>query len=151
MHRRTTTLIKPRLQLALIGWFLCIACLALVLQVLLLWALLAELAASLPEQGAAVAAAADDLVLKALLVSLLFLIPVTLCVGTLVTFRIAGPIRRFEEHFERLAKGEAVPPCKIRRGDHLQDLCQRINAAVATLRSAQTPQTDTSASSRDAA
>lgn len=136
MIRRKTKLIQPRLQLTLVGWFLGVAFVALVLQVLVLGAYLTELAATLPDQGAVVAAEASSMLMRAFVVSALFLVPVTLGVGVLITFRIAGPIYRFEEHLERVARGEDVGECSIRKGDQLQGLCDRINAAVAALRGA---------------
>jgi len=141
MNRRTTKLIHPRLQLTLVSWFLGVAFVALVLQVLLLGAFLAELAARIPDQGAVVAAEANGMLMRAFVVSLLFLVPVTLGVGVLITFRIAGPVYRFEEYLDRIARGEEVGECRIRKGDQLQGLCDRINAAVAALRGARGAQT----------
>ena len=136
MNRRKIKLIQPRLQLTLVGWFLAVAVTGLVLQVLLLGAFLAELASTLPDEGAAVAASADGMLVEALLVSLLFLVPMTVGVGILATFRIAGPIYRFETYLDKVARGEEVGPCQLRKGDQLQGLCERINEALAAARSA---------------
>ena len=57
-----------------------------------------------------------------------------IAVGILVTFRVAGPVYRFEQHLGSLARGEDPGTCRIRKGDELQDLCASINAAVETLR-----------------
>jgi hypothetical protein len=136
MNRRKIKLIQPRLQLTLVGWFLAVAVTGLVLQVLLLGSFLAELASTLPDEGAAVAASADGMLVEALLVSLLFLVPMTVGVGILATFRIAGPIYRFETYLGQVARGEEVGPCELRRGDQLQGLCEKINEALAAARSA---------------
>jgi hypothetical protein len=55
-------------------------------------------------------------------------------VGVLSTFRIAGPIYRFEQYLRQVVKGEAEGPCRIRDGDELWDLCDLINQATAPLR-----------------
>lgn len=54
-------------------------------------------------------------------------------VGILVTFRIAGPLYRFETHLNQIAAGEDPGECYIRKSDELHSMCAAINAAVATL------------------
>jgi nitrogen fixation/metabolism regulation signal transduction histidine kinase len=76
------------------------------------------------------------MLVEALLVSLLFLVPMTVGVGILATFRIAGPIYRFETYLDQVARGEEVGPCKLRKGDQLQGLCEKINEALAAARDA---------------
>ena len=63
-------------------------------------------------------------------ISLAIVLPAVISVGILLTFRIAGPIYRFEEYLKAVARGENVGPCKIRKGDQLQPLCDAINAAT---------------------
>lgn len=137
MIRRRVKLILPRLQLTLVGWFLTISVVGLLLQFALLGAFVTKLAAGLPEGGARVAEQGMEMLLAALLVSLLLIVPVTIGVGILTTFKIAGPIYRFERYFEELARGEYNGPCSIRKGDALQETCDKLNAAVAALRAAQ--------------
>lgn len=66
--------------------------------------------------------------------SLAILVPVTFVFGILLTFRVAGPIYRFEQYLRSVAKGEQIGPCKIRQGDELQPLCDAINEATEPLR-----------------
>jgi hypothetical protein len=75
-----------------------------------------------------------EMLLGALGISLVLVVPLTFGVGILTTFKIAGPIYRFERYFEELARGEWNGPCKIRKGDALQDTCDKLNAAVQALR-----------------
>ncbi len=70
-----------------------------------------------------------------LLITLGLLTPLTISVGILVTFRIAGPIYRFETYLQSVARGENPGPCRLRKGDELQDLCDAINEALNALRS----------------
>ena len=42
------------------------------------------------------------------------------------------------EALQSIAQGEDVGPCRIRKGDELQELCRRINAAVDALRARST-------------
>jgi hypothetical protein len=120
-----------------VSWFLGVAVVALILQVILLSGFIAKLAGTLPDQGPELAAESTRILTQAFLVSLLFLVPVTLGVGILITFRIAGPVYRFEEHLGSIARGEEVGPCRIRKGDQLQGLCVKINAAIEALRARQ--------------
>lgn len=130
---RRIKLVRPRLQLRLIGWFLGISTIGLLLQYLLLGWFLNDLAVALPTGGPEVAAAASGKLLKALALSFLFLLPMTLAVGVLVTFRIAGPVHRLETHLAEIARGERPGPCRLRAGDELQQLCSRVNLAVDAL------------------
>lgn len=136
MIRRRVKLILPRLQLTLVGWFLAVSVVGLLLQSALLGAFLTRFAADLPEDGARVAEQAMEMLVGALLASLVLIVPVTLGVGILTTFRIAGPIYHFERYFEALARGEWSGPCRIRKGDALQETCEKLNAAVSALRAA---------------
>lgn len=133
-HRRRVRLIQPRLQLRLILVFLGLSVLGLVLQVSLFTMNLTQLAAELPSDGSLVLEHAPTLVLLALGVTLCVVLPLVFFVGVLVTFRIAGPLYRFQRHFEALARGEDPGPCRIRHGDDLQDLCTTINAGLDRLR-----------------
>ncbi len=133
-HKRRIKLIRPRLQLKLIGWFLGVATLALLMQYLLFAWSVSELAATSPDGSATLSVQAPTMLLRALLLSFLFLLPLIALVGVLVTFRIAGPVYRFETYLGQIARGEEVGPCRIRDGDELWELCSRINEAVAALR-----------------
>lgn len=134
MYRRRVKLILPRLQLTLAAWFLAVTVVGLLLQFALLGAFLTRFASALPEGGARVAEQGMEMLVGALMASLVLIVPVAIGVGILTTFKIAGPIYRFERYFEELARGEWNGPCQIRKGDALQETCDKLNAAVAALR-----------------
>ncbi len=133
-HKRRVKLIKPGLQLKMVVMFLCVSTTALLLQYLLFASRLSDAATGLPDGGAALIAVMPELLFGALVMSFAFLLPVMMCVGILTTFRIAGPVYRFERYLEQVARGEQVGPCRLRKGDELWDLCDRINEATAPLR-----------------
>ncbi len=133
-HKRRIKLIQPQLQLRLIAAFLGMSALALTLQFLLFTSSLTELATELPEDGAALIERVPAHVQRILLVSFLIFLPLTFCAGVLITFRIAGPLYRFEQYLKQVIRGERPPDCRLRDGDELQDLCQLINEATAPLR-----------------
>jgi hypothetical protein len=81
-----------------------------------------------------------ELPLEILLVSFGMLLPLTIAVGILVTFRIAGPVYRFEKYLQQVIDGEAVGPCRIRNGDEFTELCDLINQATAVVRAARAPE-----------
>lgn len=134
MLQRRVKLILPRLQLTLVAWFLAISVTGLLLQFALLSAFLTRFAASLPSDGGRVAEQGMEMLLGTLAISLVLIVPITVGVGILTTFKIAGPIYRFERYFEELARGEWNGPCRIRKGDALQHTCEKLNAAVSALR-----------------
>jgi hypothetical protein len=140
-ERRRIKLIKPRLQLKLVGVFVGLSGLGFLLQSLHVGLRLSELAASVPEGGTYLMAVMPELPLEILLVSFGMLLPLTIAVGILVTFRIAGPVYRFEKYLSQVINGEEVGPCRIRDGDEFQELCDLINQATAPLREARTNET----------
>jgi len=133
-YKRRIKLIKPKLQMKLVGVFVGLSALGFLLQSLHVGLRLSELAANVPEGGTYLMAVMPELPLEILLVSFGMLLPLTVAVGILVTFRIAGPIYRFEKYLESVIKGEEVGPCRIRKGDEFQELCELINQATVGMR-----------------
>lgn len=133
-HRRRIKLIKPRLQLRMIGSFLGLCTLGLLAQTLVLGSLLLQTSADLPIGGAYLARELPTLLLRAGLLSLGLLMPALLLIGTHITFRIAGPLFRFERHLAEVARGKWPEPCRLRKGDDLQEMCSLINRALDSAR-----------------
>lgn len=133
-QRRRIKLIKPRLQLKMVGVFVGLSALGFLLQSLHVGLRLSELSASMPEGGSYLMAVMPELPLEILLVSFGMLLPLTIAVGILVTFRIAGPVYRFEKFLKAVLRGEEVGPCRIRKGDEFQELCELINQATVAAR-----------------
>ncbi len=129
-EQRRIKLIKPRFQLKLIGVFLGLSALGFLLQALHVAFRLSELASSMPEGGGHLMAVLPELPIEILIFSFGMLLPLILAVGIFVTHRIAGPVYRFEQYLGQVTRGEAHGPCKLRKGDELQDLCDVINTAV---------------------
>ncbi|MCY2960519.1 MAG: hypothetical protein NTY35_10180 [Planctomycetota bacterium] len=133
-EKRRDRLVRPGLQLRLILAFLAVATLALLLQFVLFAAVFSTAAAELPQDGPLFMERMTGLSLVILAVSLGVLLPLSLFVGVLVTFRVAGSLQRFEKHLEAIARGEDPGPCRIRAGDDLQDFCAKFNAALERIR-----------------
>ena len=133
-ERRRIKLIKPRLQLKLIGVFVGLSALGFLMQSLHVGLRLSELAANVPEGGPYLMAVMPELPIEILAVSFGMLLPLTVSIGILVTFRIAGPVYRFEEYLKQVIRGEEVGPCRLRKGDELNELCDLINQATEPLR-----------------
>lgn len=133
---RRRKLIKPGLQLSLVGAFGGVAILAMLLQFLLMGFLLIRAAASLDGGGGELASQVPPALLSVLGLSLLVLAPLFVGIGVLLTFRVAGPVWRFEQFLAAVARGEQEEPCRIRAKDELQSLCEAINLATEPLRRA---------------
>ena len=136
-HRRRIKLIRPRLQLKLVGSFVGLAALAMLLQFILLGARLTRAASDLSDGGGQLADLVPGMLLSVLAISCAVLLPIIFAFGVLITFRVAGPVYRFETYLGQVARGEDVGPCRIRKDDELHDLCDRINEAVSALRERQ--------------
>lgn len=129
-HRRRFRIIRPRLQLRLIGSFFGIAALALLLQYLAFLWMVADAAVDMPALAAAAAVNAGWVLAGSFAV----LLPLTLLVGVLITHRIAGPVYRLETFLKQVESGEAREECRLRKGDELQELCALVNHATAARR-----------------
>jgi hypothetical protein len=131
---RSKQLIQPRLQLRLILTFLGVSLIGLILQFVLFAATLSALASELPQDGPLLLERIPSYTLTVLAISLCVLFPLTITIGILTTFRVAGPLYRFEQHMKAIARGEDPGECRLRNGDQLQDLCETFNAALNTMR-----------------
>jgi prepilin-type N-terminal cleavage/methylation domain-containing protein len=133
-NRRKRKLIEPRLQWRFASIFLTCAALAALVQSVAQCYLLMRIADALPHDGVELKSRLLDVLGGSFLVTILLLTPVMLAVGILSTFPIVGPLYRFRVFLTQLANGERPGPCKIRKGDELQDLCELLNRATAPLR-----------------
>ena len=131
-YKRRISLIKPRFQLKLVSIFLCLATSCILLQFALLHVALTDLA-SAASDNAHFADEVSNVLWRHLFITLGLLVPLTLLVGILVTFRIAGPVYRMEQHLEAIARGDNPGPCRVRDGDEFQNLCDVMNQAVSWL------------------
>jgi hypothetical protein len=135
-YKRRKKLIDPRLQLRMTGAFLAMAALSLLLQFLLFAQNLSSVAATLPQDGPVLMERTGGLLGRTLLVSFGLLLPVTLLVGVMVTFRVAGPMYRFRAWLGEIADGGDPGVCRIRKGDEFQDFCKLLNRVAGPLREA---------------
>jgi signal transduction histidine kinase len=129
-YKRRIKIIKPRLQLKLVGVFVGLAALSVLLQSVLLANRLTNLSVNVPVGGQYLVDAMPSIISEILIFTFGLVLPLIFAVGVLITHRIAGPIYRFEEHLKDVAEDRAAGPCRIRVGDELQDLCDAINNAV---------------------
>lgn len=131
--RRKKRLIQPRLQLRLVLSFLGLSVLALALQFVLLSAMLTHFATEMPQDGPFLMQELPRMLAWVFVLSVGLCLPLTFCVGVVVTFRVAGPLHRVEEHLKAIARGEDPGECRLRAGDELQELCATLNAATDAL------------------
>lgn len=131
---RTRKLPKKRLQLKLTMTFAGIAALGMLLQAVLFTAILSGIALKLPHDGDLLLEVANGLIFEVVAVTCVVFVPVIVTVGVLTTFRIAGPIYRFEQFLKAVARGTQRDPCRLRRGDELTELCALLNEATEPLR-----------------
>ena len=133
---RMRRLIAPRLQLRLTAWFLGLSTLALVGQFILMANTMSSLALELPGDPATTYDKFVAACLRVMLLSMGVVLPLTLAVGVMTTFRIAGPVHNFKKFLTRVQRGERPEDCRIRAGDEFQDLCELLNDVTAPLRTA---------------
>jgi len=128
--QRKRVLILPRLQVRLVAAFLSAACISTVVQMLLLNLALTSLAHRAPTARSAVLEASPDILWTQILLTFGLMVPLLIAVGLLETFRIAGPLKKFELYLKDVIAGARPAPCKLRQEDELHELCRLINAAT---------------------
>lgn len=133
-HKRRIKLINPRLQLKLVMIFVGMSALALLVQIVFLTSRLTQIATYLPTDGTYLMSEMTPLLVDTMLISFGVILPITISIGILVTFRIAGPLYRFEKFLKGVARGDQFTECKIRKGDELQEFCDLLNEATRPLR-----------------
>lgn len=133
-YRRRKKLIKPALQMKVVCVFLAIVGLSSVVQAFALIGALEQLALNASGDQRMILDQVPDLVTRHLLITLVVLVPIVVVSGVLVTFRIAGPIHRFEVFLRSVIAGEQAGACTLRKHDELHELCELLNEATAPLR-----------------
>ena len=133
-NRRRKRLIEPRIQKRFVLIFLSTASLAALVQCLVVSYLLVRAADQLPNDGLALKTQVTGILASSLLLTVAFLVPLTLAVGVVATHKVVGPLYRFRVYLTQLALGERPEPCRIRKDDELQDLCELLNRATEPLR-----------------
>ena len=133
-HKRRKKLIKPGLQMRVIGAFFGAACIAVVLSMIMLNRAVLTISDKVTVDEAALATEWSGILMSNMLVTFAVLAPILIGIGILVTFRIAGPLYRFEVFLKQVAAGEKPEPCRIRAGDELHDFCELLNTVTEPLR-----------------
>jgi len=133
-YRRKKKLILPGLQLKLVGAFLAAAGASVLVQSVMLVYALTSLAREAPNDMLLIMDRIPAITGTILLLTFVIMVALTVCTGIVVTFRIAGPIYRFEQYLKQVIAGERPPDCRLRKGDELMHLCELINLATAPLR-----------------
>ncbi len=132
--KRKKNLIRPALQLKItVAFMITSVCLVALLAFLIGWRVTVA-ANDLPSDSAIMMQALKPAIFESLGITLVILLPMTLSIGILVTFLIAGPIHRFEQFLHSTIRGEKPADCSIRKHDELKDFCQLLNEATAPLR-----------------
>jgi hypothetical protein len=131
---RKQKLIKTSLQLRMSLVFLTLAFIAALFQVILLNRSIMRLSDQMATDGDTLLSELPSLLATNLVLTMVILVPVMIGVGIIVTHRIEGPVYRFETNLAQIARGEDVGSCRLRDGDELKELCDRINEAVSALR-----------------
>jgi len=132
--KRRQKLVKSAIQLRLSGILAGVTVVCLLLQWLLFSALLTSAANAMPVGSEYLLDLLPTLLVRSILFSVAIAFPLTMVAGILETFRITGPIHRFESYLREVIRGTQLGPCKIRKNDALGELCDLINESTEPLR-----------------
>jgi hypothetical protein len=131
--KRRQILVDREVQLRLATTAMLATASAVFLVTALTAASFARLAERLPNDGAQVLAALPGTLALAAGLALVATVPWLGLMIVLGTFRVVGPLVRFRQFLRDVASGAQVEPCRIRTGDHLQDVCALLNEATSPL------------------
>lgn len=129
--QRKNQMILPGFQLRLAAKFVCLSLSALLCQFLFMGILLTNVMRGFPV-AESLLPEVPSIVFKTVLFTAVLQIPL-LCMGLILTFRVAGPVYRFETYLRALARGEHGGPCSIRGEDEFSSLNEAINEVAARL------------------
>jgi len=148
--KRTRKLIEPRIQMRFVLLFLSVVCLAALVQTIVVGYVLQDLASEMPSDGEVVLARIPYTLSLGMGLTILLLTPITFALGIRTTFPIVGPLHRFRMHLTQVLAGERPGPCRIRKGDELQDFCELLNRTLEPLQDSSPSAAERSAERRAA-
>ena len=140
-YKRRNKFPKPRYQFQFGVAFATAALVAILVQAFLLNLTLREIAAGLVSDELAMLETWPEAFLSNILTSIAIIVPASLAVGMLTVFRVAGPLRRLENHMTSFLNGEDLGECRLRSGDQLVEFCSTINKVMDRARAADLPAT----------
>lgn len=143
-NRRKKKLISPSVQLPIILLLMMAAGLSMLLQTAVSAWTLTSLAGDLPQDGATLQEALPGTLALNAVITLAVALPAFFILGLSGTFRIFGPLYRFRVFLSSVAEGKHPAPCKLRKGDLFQDVCELLNEVTEESRAKQssTPKGD---------
>jgi signal peptidase II len=133
-NRRRIKIVRPKLQMKLTLTFVGLTLLALMLQFMIFLRTMTGIAVTLPSDHDVLMDAIPEVLLHSLLLTFCVVVPLVFLVGVLLTFRIAGPVYRFESYLKQILRGENPGQCHLRKGDELNELCDLINQVTQPVR-----------------
>lgn len=133
-YKRRKKLIDPRLQLWMTSVFLGLTALSLLMQLLLFMLAMSQIALTLPNDGELMWDQINERLYFVIGTSFAIFLPLTLLVGILTTFRVAGPVYRFKRFLANVREGRDPGYMRLRNGDKLQDLAEDLNATWTAVR-----------------
>ncbi len=129
-QKRRKQLIKPRLQLLFSLVFLATSGVYVVMQAIFTFVMVTRLESRFPAEAQRLVPEIIGVLKTNVAITFAVLVPLTLIVGVLVTFRIAGPLHRFETYLKAVLRGEDPGDCSLRKEDELKELARLITEAT---------------------
>jgi len=138
-YKRRKKLINPGLQLWMTSVFLGLTALSLLMQLMLFMLMMSHVALTLPNDGDLMWDQINDRLYFVIGASFLVFLPLTLLVGILTTFRVAGPVFVFHRFLKNIREGRDPGVMRLRKGDKLRDLADALNETYAVIREREAP------------
>jgi signal transduction histidine kinase len=141
-YKRRKKLINPRLQLWMTSVFLGLTALSLLMQLMLFMLMMSHVALTLPNDGDLMWDQINERLYFVIGASFFVFLPLTLLVGILTTFRVAGPVFVFHRFLKNIREGRDPGVMRLRSGDKLTDLADALNETYAVIKERESKTTD---------
>ena len=134
VHQRRIRLVNAKLQLKICAVFLAASLTCLLVLFSLVQLALSDATLLIRSSTVEFVSHLQQSLWDYLFISLLVMLPLTLTMGIVVTFKVCGPLFRLERYLECLVRGEEPGPLSFRSTDDLQELPPLVNAALRAVR-----------------
>ncbi len=134
-QRRFIRILFPRLQSRLFTLVLAMIGTSLLIHALVSVMSLTRAAQSLPSDGKALHSMIVGMLTRDFLLAFVISVPAFGVLALAAFMRVIGPLYRMRTFLQAVVDGRETQPCRLRRTDEFQDICELVNKVTEPMRS----------------
>jgi hypothetical protein len=133
-QRRPIRILFPRLQNRAFTLVLAMVGTSLLIHTLVSVVSLTRMAHSLPSDGKVLHGMIVGMLTRDFLLAFVITVPAFGLLAAAAFMRVVGPVHRMRTFLQGVVDGRETEPCRLRKGDEFQDICELINQATEPMR-----------------